>query len=121
MNDFKGEIRSLKVYGENFWTFYNKQSKKVQEKILWTIRLIRDTPLIPEKYFKHLTNTDGIYEIRISSGSDIFRIFCFFDEGKLIILINGFQKKTQKTPAKEIERAKKLKQQYYEEKRKQID
>ena len=63
-----------------------------------------------------MTGTDGIYEIRVSSGSDIFRIFCFFDEGKLVILINGFQKKTQKTSVEEIERAKKLKNKYYEDK-----
>ena len=118
MDDFNGQTRSLKVYGADFWTFYNKQTKKVQARILWTIRLIRDIPFVPEKYFKHLTGTDGIYEIRVSSGSDIFRIFCFFDEGKLIILINGFQKKTQKTPVEEIERAKKLKQKYYEDKAK---
>ena len=118
MDDFIGQIRSIKVYGNDFWSFYNKQTKKVQARILWTIRLIRDIPVIPEKYFKHLTGTDGIFEMRVSSGSDIFRVFCFFDEGKLVILINGFQKKTQKTPVEEIERAKKLKKQYYEDKAK---
>ena len=118
MDDFIGQIRSIKVYGNDFWSFYNKQTKKVQARILWTIRLIRDIPVIPEKYFKHLTGTDGIFEMRVSSGSDIFRVFCFFDEGKLVILINGFLKKTQKTPVEEIERAKKLKKQYYEDKAK---
>lgn len=116
MEDFIGQIRSLKVYGPDFWEFYNQQTKKVQERILWTIRVIRDIQMISEKYLKHID--DGIYEIRISSGNNIFRIFCFFDEGKLVILLNGFQKKTQKTPTKEIERAKKLKTQYYEDKKK---
>ena len=116
MEDFKGQIRSLKVYGSDFWEFYNQQTKKVQEWIIWTIRVIRDIQVVPEKYLKHID--DGIYEIRISSGNNIFRIFCFFDEGKLVILLNGFQKKTQKTPIKEIERAKKLKTQYYEDKKK---
>lgn len=116
MKDFIGQIRSLKVYGPDFWEFFYQQSKKVQERILWTIRVIRDFQMISEKYLKHID--DGIYEIRISSGSNIFRIFCFFDEGKLVILLNGFQKKTQKTPTKEIERAKKLKIQYYEDKEK---
>lgn len=116
MEDFKGQIRSLKVYGPDFWEFYNQQTKKVQERIIWTIRVIRDIQVIPEKYLKHID--DGIYEVRISSGGNIFRIFCFFDEGKLVILLNGFQKKTQKTPTKEIERAKKLKNQYYEDKKK---
>jgi len=67
---------------------------------------------------KHLSGTDGLYEIRISSGNDIFRVFCFFDEGQLIIVLNGFQKKTQKTPAEEMERANKLKKKYYEDKAK---
>ena len=68
-----------------------------------------------KKYFKHLTGTSGIYEVRVDVGSDIYRIFSFFDKGKLVILINGFQKKTQKTPQKEIEMAEKLKSQYFEE------
>jgi phage-related protein len=53
----------------------------------------------------------------VQSGNDIFRIFCFFDDGKLIILANGFQKKTQKTPRQEIEKALKIKELYHEEKR----
>ena len=118
MEDFKGRIRSIKIYGEDFWIFFNKQTKKVQDRIIWTIRLLRDIPFIPEKYLKHLTGTDGIYEIRVSSGNNIFRIFCFFDEGKMIIVLNGFQKKTQKTPVEEIEKAKKLKKKYYEGKAK---
>ncbi len=59
---------------------------------------------------------DGIFEIRVSPGNNIFRIFCFLDEGQLVILLNGFQKKTQKTPTEELKRAKKLKKQYYEDK-----
>ena len=65
-----------------------------------------------------MEGSDGIYEIRVSSGNNIFRIFCFFDEGQLVILLNGFQKKTQKTPKSEIERAEKLKTKYYEDKQK---
>jgi len=118
VDDFKGQIRSIKVYGDEFWSFYNKQDKKVQVKILWTIRLIRDVPIIPIKYLKYIIGTDGIYEMRISSGSNIFRIFCFFDEGKLVIVLNGFQKKSQKTPVEEIERAIKLKNKYYEDRAK---
>ena len=118
MKEFKGKIRSLKVYGEDFWEFYNKQTQKVQDRILWTIRLIRDIQFVPKIYLKHMEGTDGLYEIRVNSGNNIFRIFCFFDEGQLVILLNGFQKKTQKTPAAEIERAKKLKKQYYEDQKK---
>jgi phage-related protein len=70
---------------------------------------------IPETYLKHLENTDGLYEIRVKQGSDIFRIFCFFDKGKLIVLANGFQMKEQKTPKKEIEKALKIKKEYENE------
>ena len=67
---------------------------------------------MPEDYLKHLEGTNGLYEIRVQQGSDTFRIFCFFDEGKLVVLANGFQKKTQKTPKIEIEKALKIKQEY---------
>ncbi len=110
--DFKREIV---VYENAFWQFYNKQNQKVKEKINWTIGLIRDLERIPEKYFKHITGTD-LYEIRVSSGNNIYRIFCFFDKGRLVIVINGFQKKTQKTPRREIEKAKKIKKRYEDEK-----
>ena len=119
VDDFKGQVRSLKVYGDDFWEFYNEQTQKVKERILWTIRLVRDIQRVPEQYFKHLVGTEVLYEIRVSSGNNIFRIFCFFDEGQLVILLNGFQKKKQKTPTDELEKAKKLKKQYYEDKKKQ--
>jgi phage-related protein len=112
-NDY---IRNVYVYRSDFWDFYNKQNKKVRDKIDWVIGLIRTIELIPEKYLKHLTGTDGLYEIRIGIGNNIFRIFCFFDEGNLIILLNGFQKKSQKTPSREIKKAEKLKDEYYENK-----
>ncbi len=71
---------------------------------------------VPETYLKHLEGTDKLFEIRVQSGNDIFRIFCFFDEGNLVVLANGFQKKTQKTPKQEIEKALKIKIEYYENK-----
>ena len=70
---------------------------------------------MPETYLKHIESTDGLYEIRIKLGKNIFRVFCFFDEGKLIILANGFQKKTQKTPKKEVEKALKIMEKYKNE------
>ena len=68
---------------------------------------------MPEKFLKHLTNTNGLYEIRIEYQSNIYRIFCCFDKGKLVVLFNAFQKKTQKTPKKEIEKALKLMDEYF--------
>lgn len=110
--------RNVIVYGTEFWDFYNAQKKKVQDKIDWVIGLVKVLQIIPEKYFKHIEAEDGLFEIRIKVGNNIYRIFCFFDEGNLIILINGFQKKTDKTPKEEILRAKRLKQRYYDEKEK---
>ncbi len=107
-------IRDAVVYGTEFWDFYNAQKKSVQDKIDWVIGLVRTLPVIPEKFFKYLEGTNGLFELRIKVGSDIFRVFCFFDKGQLVILLNGFQKKTDKTPKSEIERAEILKQRYYE-------
>ena len=79
--------------------------------------MIEELQRIPETYLKHIENTDGLFEIRVQQGSDIFRIFCFFDQGQLVVLANGFQKKTQKTPKKEIEMAIKIREEYENEKR----
>ena len=83
---------------------------------MWTFDLIEDLERVPDIYLKHIEDTDGLYEIRVQNGSDIFRIFCFFDKGQLVVLANGFQKKTQKTPRSEIDRALKIKQEYESEK-----
>ena len=87
-------MRTTYVYGNEFWDFYYSQRTDIQDKIDWTIGLVRSLRMIPEKFFKHIEGTDGLFEIRVKVGSDIFRIFCFFDEGNLVILLNGFQKKT---------------------------
>ena len=107
------KIVFLKSY---FQDFFNQQSKKVKAKIIWTFDLVEDLQRVAETYLKHIENTGGLYEIRVQQGSDIFRIFCFFDQGQLVVLVNGFQKKTQKTPKKEIELALKIKAEYENEK-----
>jgi len=109
--------RNISVYKNHFWDFYNAQTKVVQDKIDWVIGLVRSLPIVPIKYFEHLTGTDGLYELRIQLGSNIYRVFCFFDEGNLIILLTGFQKKSQKTPTKEITKAMRLMKEYYEERK----
>ena len=88
----------------------------MKAKIIWTFDLIEDLERVPEIYLKHIEETDGLYEIRVQHGSDIFRIFCFFDKGQLVVIANGFQKKTQKTPRREIDQALKIKQEYESEK-----
>jgi len=108
----KQKHRKIIFYKDYFQTFFDKQSKKVKAKIVWTFDLVEDLQRIPETYLKYIENTDGLYEIRVKLGSDIFRIFCFFDQGQLVVLVNGFQKKTQKTPKHEIELALKIKAEY---------
>ena len=110
------KIRRVVAYKNYFEDFLKKQNKKVQDKIYKILEAIETLEYIPERYLKHLTGTNGLYEARIRLGSNIWRVFCFFDKGKLIILLNGFQKKTQKTPMKEIDKAIRLMKQYYDEK-----
>lgn len=109
-------VRRIIFYKSYFEDFFVKQNKKVKAKIIWTFDLIEEVEKVPQTYLKHLENTDGLYEIRVQVGSDIFRIFCFFDEGHLIVLANGFQKKTQRTPKQEIQKAIKIKFEYEKEK-----
>lgn len=109
--------RTVVFYKNYFQEFFEQQRAKVKEKIIWTFQLIEEMPRIPETYLKHIEGVRGLYEIRIQSGSDIFRVFCFFDEGCLVVIMNGFQKKDQKTPRKEIDRAIKIKSEYEAEKK----
>jgi phage-related protein len=108
----KQKLRTIIFYKDYFQEFFVKQRDKVKDKIIWTFELIEELQRIPETYLKHIENTDGLFEIRVQMGSDIFRIFCFFDKGQLVIITNGFQKKMQKTPKIEIEKALKIKQEY---------
>lgn len=110
-------IRQVIAYKRYFLDFYQLQTDEVQRKIEWTLNLLRTIERVPKKYFDHMTGTDGIYEVRVESGSNIFRIFAFFDKGNLVVLGNGFQKKTQKTPKKELEKAIKIKAEYENEKK----
>jgi phage-related protein len=108
--------RQIIYYEEYYLDFFNAQKEEVRKKLNWTLQLISIQDRIPEKFFKHITGSDAIFEIRVEVGSDIFRVFSFFDKGNLVILVNGFQKKTQKTPKAEIKMAEKLKKEYLETK-----
>ncbi len=77
--------REIRAIAEEF---YHKQKKPVREKIDYVLNVVINVQHIPQKFFKHIE--DGIYEIRVKNGSDIYRVFCFFDDGKLVILLNGF-------------------------------
>jgi putative component of toxin-antitoxin plasmid stabilization module len=110
------KVRTVFFYKTYFSDFYARQRLKVRDKMLWTFRIIEYVPHVPRIYLEHLEGTDGLYEIRIKQGSDIFRIFCFFDEDRLVVLANGYQKKTQRTPKAEMEKALSIKKQYEQEK-----
>jgi len=111
-------IRQVIAFKNYFEDFLLEQPKKVQDKIYKIIEAIETFERIPANYLKFIAGTKGLYEARIQLGSDIWRVFCFFDQGKLVILLNGFVKKTQKTPRKEIDKALGLMNNYYIEKNK---
>ena len=110
-------VRNIIFFENHFIEFYKKQNKKVRGKIQYVFELIKQVDRVPDKFLKHLAGTDGLYEIRVEYQSDIFRIFCCFDKGRLVVLFNGFQKKSQRTPQKEIDKAIKLKKAYFESKK----
>ena len=106
-------IREIRFYKNYFIDFYISLDSSTQEKIEYVFKVIRTIDRIPEKFLKHLEGTDGLYEIRIKAGSNIYRVFCCFDAGRIVILFNGFQKKSQKTPRKEITKAIEFKNEYF--------
>lgn len=106
-------IREVIFFGSHFSTFFESQTEKVKEKIDYVLFVLAHTERVPDKFLKHLSGHKDLYEIRVSYVGNIFRIFCFFDHGKLVVLLNGYQKKSQKTSSREIELAKKLKEAYF--------
>lgn len=109
-------IRNIFYYQNYYLEFFDTLKPEVKRKFNWTLQLIATIDKVPGKYFKHMAGSSGIYEIRVEVGSDIYRVFSFFDKGQLIILLNRFQKKTQKTPKNELQLAEELKKQYFNEK-----
>ncbi len=109
--------REIIFFQNYFIDFYIDLDLSIQEKIEYVFKIIRTIDMVPERLIKHIEGTDGLYEIRIKTGSDIYRIFCCFDSGRLVILFNGFQKKSDKTPKKEIEKGLKLKAEYFKQKK----
>jgi phage-related protein len=92
--------------------FIDSLSGKAAQKVVWTLSLLEELDTLPAAYFKKLINTDDIWEVRITFGSDAYRIFCFFAGNSIVVLTHGLIKKTQKTPYREIERAEAYKREY---------
>ena len=110
------KVREVIAYKNYFEDFLSSQPQKVQDKIFKIIEAIETLERVPTNYLKHLEGTKGLYEARIQLASNIWRVFCFFDNEKLVVLLNGFQKKTRKTPKNEIEKALRLMEMYFNEK-----
>lgn len=110
------EIRKIIFYKDYFTSFYVEQAEDVRKKINQVLMLVQSQQRVPAKFLKHIESTDGLYEIRVELTGNIYRIFCCFDEGKLVVLFNAFQKKTQKPPQNEIEKALNIKNEYFKQK-----
>jgi phage-related protein len=111
--------RQIIYFKDYFLDFFDQQTEKVKEKIDHVLFVVTVADRIPRKFFQHLEGTNGLYEIRVEFQGNIYRIFCCFDEGQVVVLFNGFQKKSQKTPSGELDKAVKIMNEYFEEKLKQ--
>lgn len=110
------KVRKVIAYKHYFIDFVKSLPIKLQDKVMKSILYVETQQRVPSSYLKHIEGTDGLYELRAKFSRDIVRVFCFFDGERLIVLLSGFQKKTQKTPQGEIHRALRLMQEYYQEK-----
>ena len=111
-------MRTIKVYKNYYKDFYLAQTLQVRKKIDFVIELIKRLDRVPSSYLRQIEGVDGLYEIRVEFAGSIYRIFCCNDEGQLVILFNGFQKKTQKTPKGQILKAKTIMKEYFDSKKK---
>ena len=112
------DIRQIQPYKDYFIKFKKELSKSTLAKIYYVFTLIMTFEVISAKYLKAIKGGDGLYEIRIEDGGNIYRIFCCFDEDNIVVLFNAFQKKTDKTPSNEIDKAKRIMKEYFELKKK---
>ena len=111
-------VRQVVAYANYFKDFKKSLSKETLQKIYQIFIYIMTQEQVPAKFLKSITGVVGLYEIRVEESGNIYRIFCCMDEGRLVILFNGFQKKSQKTPPEEIERAKRIMNEYFAQKNK---
>ncbi|MBR4553913.1 MAG: type II toxin-antitoxin system RelE/ParE family toxin [Bacteroidaceae bacterium] len=112
------KVRDIIIYKNHFLDFYNDQSEKVQSKIDYVLKIVATQQRVPLKFLRAIESEKGLFEVRIEMDSNIYRIFCCFDNGNLVVLFNGFQKKSQKTPKDEIARAVRIMNEYFNDKNK---
>jgi phage-related protein len=107
-------MRKIFTYGGYFEAFMNSLTIKEQRKVDYVVSLLASQDRLPTKFIKHID--DELYELRVMWANNIYRVFFIFDEGNVVVLFSGFQKKTQKTPQSEIDKARKIKEAYYADK-----
>ncbi|MBP3756128.1 MAG: type II toxin-antitoxin system RelE/ParE family toxin [Prevotella sp.] len=107
-------MRKIITYGGYFEAFMESLSVREQRKVDYVVSLLSTQNCLLTKFIKHVG--DGLYELRVMWENNIYRVFFIFDEGNIVVLFSGFQKKTQKTPQSEIDKAKKNKEAYYADK-----
>lgn len=112
-------VRQVVAYANYFKDFKKTLRKETLQKVYQVFIYIMTQEQVSVKFLKAITGVAGLYEIRVEEGGNIYRIFCCMDDGRLVILFNGFQKKSQKTPPEEIERAKRIMNEYFTNKRKE--
>ena len=107
-------MRKIITYGGYFEAFMETLSLKEQRKLDYVVSLLASQERLPVKFIKHIDN--GLYELRMMWENNIYRVFFIFDEGNIVVLFSGFQKKSQKTPQSEIDKALKIREAYYADK-----
>ena len=112
-------VRQVVVFEDHFKDFRKTLDRDTLKKLYQVLTLIMKVETIPVKFLKAIAGRNGLYEIRIEQGNSIYRVFCCFDEGNLVILFNGFQKKTQKTPVEQLDKAEALMKKYFDQKNEQ--
>jgi phage-related protein len=111
------KVRTIKLFKNYYKEFYVAQTDAVRQKINQVLKMIETQRIVPVKFFKYIEASDGIYEVRVEVGSNIYRVFSCFDKGAVVVLFHGIQKKSQKIPSKEIRRAETIKKEYFESKK----
>ncbi len=110
------KIRTIEYFENYFFDFFQALPISVRVKINEVLLFVQCVEMVPPQFLKKIIGVKGLFEIRVMAGSDIYRIFCCFDAGRVILLLNGFQKKDQKTPKREIEKAQRLMVKYFNQK-----
>lgn len=110
------KVREVITYKDYFEDFFKEQNRKVQDKIIKVLDILEQVDRVPSTYLKYIEGANGLFEVRVQLGNNIFRIFCCFDGDRIVVLLSGFQKKTQKTPPEEIARAQRIMTEYYNDK-----